>query len=272
MISIAVPDSMFLEDDSLGRKTTKVGQLARSAAIFGVERIYIYRDSSHDYEGDYLVAKTIFEYAETPQYLRKRLFGRRKELDFAGLLPPLRTPHHLVEPMPMKGEVREAVVLLQNGELVADVGSRELARFEGRAHEGQRTTVEVISVKPLAVKSCVKPEGKYWGYEVRRAPSLARFLRSANFDMTILTSRLGAPIWESWEEFRGMTKESGKILMCYGSPVSGVNEMLAQDKVKVSDFPKAQYLNFFPFQNAETIRLEEAILGSLSILNLFVHL
>lgn len=61
MISIAIPDSMFLDDDSLGRKSVKVGQLARSAAIFGVERIYIYRDSSHDYESDYLFAKTLIE-------------------------------------------------------------------------------------------------------------------------------------------------------------------------------------------------------------------
>ena len=272
MISIAIPDSMFFDDDSLGRKTAKVGQLARSAAIFGVDRIYIYRDSSHNYEDDYLTAKTIFEYAETPQYLRKRLFGRRKELDFAGLLPPLRTPHHLLQQTPKMGEIREAVVLIQNGRLVADVGSREIAEFDGRAHEGQRITVKVVSVEPLAVRSSEKPSGKYWGYEVRRAPSLARFLRSANFDMTILTSRLGDPIWESWEEIKGVTKSSEKILVCYGSPVSGVNEMLAQDKAKVGDFPKARYLNFFPFQSVETIRLEEAIVGSLSILNLIVHL
>ncbi len=272
MISIAIPDSMFLDEDSLGRKTAKVGQLARSAAIAGVERIYIYRDSTHDYEGEYLLAKTIFEYEETPQYLRKRLFGRRKELDFAGLLPPLRTPHHSIEPTPKAGEIREAVILGQHGELVADIGSKELARFEGRAHEGQRITVQVTSTEPLAVKSCDKPKGKYWGYEVRRAPSLARFLRSANFDLVVLTSRIGSPIWESWSEFEGMTKSAKTILMCFGSPISGVDRMLAQDRAKVSDFPKALYLNFFPFQNVETIRLEEAVLGTLSILNLSVHL
>lgn len=263
---------MFLDDDSLGRKSVKVGQLARSAAIFGVERIYIYRDSSHDYESDYLLAKTILEYAETPQYLRKRMFGKRKELDFAGLLPPLRTPHHMVEPTPAEGQVREAVILLQGGQLVADVGFNELAKFEGRAHEGQRTTVEVTSVKPLLVKSCEKPKGNYWGYEVRRAPSLARFLNSAKFAMTILTSRIGAPLWESWAEFQGMAKAAETILVCYGSPVSGLDRILAQERAKVSDFPKAKYLNFFPFQSAETIRLEEAVLGSLSILNLAVHL
>ena len=78
MISIAIPDSMFLEDDTLREKTVKVGLVARSAAIFGIERIYIYRDSTRNNESDYEVAKTIFEYAETPQYLRKRAFRSPK--------------------------------------------------------------------------------------------------------------------------------------------------------------------------------------------------
>ena len=55
------------------------------------------------------------------------------------------------------------------------------------------------------------------------------------------------------------------------SPEAGVDKMLKQDKAKVADFP-SMYLNTFPGQNAETIRLEEAVFGSLSILNLAIHL
>ncbi len=271
MISIAIPDSMFLEDDTLREKTVKVGLVARSAAIFGIERIYIYRDSTRNNESDYEVAKTIFEYAETPQYLRKRVFGRRKELEYAGLLPPLRIPSHVIESYPEANQTRESVIVLQNGELMADVGANGLAMIEGRVHEGQRVTVRIISVDPLVVRVQERPLDKYWGYELRRAPSLARFLKSANFELTILTSRLGVSVDKIWKEFCERSASAPRILVCFGSPEAGVDKMLKQDKAKVADFP-SMYLNTFPGQNAETIRLEEAVFGSLSILNLAIHL
>ena len=100
MISIAIPDSLFVADDTLRDKTVKVGEIARACAIFGVERIYIYRDSSRNYDSNYEMARSVFEYMETPQYLRKRLIGRKKELEYVGLLPPLRTPNHRVQAIP----------------------------------------------------------------------------------------------------------------------------------------------------------------------------
>ena len=262
---------MFLEDDTLRDKTVKVGEIARSAAIFGVERIYIYRDSTRNYDSNYALARMIFEYAETPQYLRKRLIGKRKELDFVGILPPLRTPSHSVSPIPRIGEFREGVVVLRNGELVTDIGARELALLDTRGQEGQRSTFLVTSLEPLRVKMSSVPEGRYWGYEVRRAPTLARFLRSANFDTIIMTSRLGDSIQNRWEDLCEQCISKAKILVCFGSPEWGIDKFLKQDQAKVSDF-KALYLNMFPSQNTETIRLEEAVIGTLSLLNLARHL
>lgn len=270
MIAIAIPDSMFLNDESLREKTEKVGQIARAMSIFGVERLYIYRDGPKNYDMDYEIAKSIFEYAETPQYLRKRLIGRKKELEFVGSLPPLRIPHHLKGPVPSEGEVREAVILTQNGERMADIGAKEFATFHGRGQEGVRATVRVTSLQPLSVELSQRPERSYWGYEVRRAPSLARFLRSANFENTIFTSRLGEAIHEEWINFCRRSKES-RILVCFGSPDVGIDKILKRDNLRVTDF-NAQYLNFFPSQNTETIRLEESIYGVLSILNIATKL
>jgi methyltransferase len=267
LIAIAIPDSMFLADDTLRDKTLKVGEVARACAIFGVERIYIFRDSSRNHDSDYEIARLIFEYANTPQYLRKRLIGKRKELDFVGLLPPLRTPNHVRDPVPKIGEYRDGVVISQNGELVVDLGAKEFALLEGRGQEGQRLTFRVTSLKPLSAGVVQRPEDIYWGYEIRRAPTLARFLRSSSFNLTIFTSRLGKNLSDSWNEFSDIIRSSQKILFCFGSPEAGIDRMLKQDGTKVSDFD-ALYLNFFPGQNAETIRLEEAILGSLSIVNL----
>jgi predicted SPOUT superfamily RNA methylase MTH1 len=271
LISIAIPDSLFLEDDTLREKTVKVGLIARAAAIFGTERIYIFRDPKKNHETDYEIAKIIFEYAETPQYLRKRLYGRRKELEFAGLLPPLRIPSHLRDPAPAVNEEREAVIVFQNGEMMADVGARELASVEGRSQEGVRTTVKVLSTNPMRVSIIPRPTSVYWGYEIRRAPSLGRFLKSAHFDMTILTSRLGTSLEKSWTDFCSKLSTSERILVCFGPPDSGIDKLLKIENMKVSDF-EAMYLNAFPHQNVETIRLEEAILGFLSILNIAVSL
>ena len=267
MISIAIPDSMFLEDDALREKTVKVGLIARSAAIFGVERIYIYRDPSRNGDNDYEIAKVIFEYVETPQYLRKRLYGKRKELENAGLLPPLRIPSHLTEYTVEPNELREGVVVLQNGELMADIGGRSLSMIEGRVHEGQRVTVRVTSVEPLSSRLVEKPSEIYWGYEIRRAPSLTRFLKSSNFELVILTSRLGIEVNAVWKELCQKVNSAPRILVCFGSPDAGIDKILKEEKSKVSDFPSV-YLNTFPDQHVETVRLEEAILGTLSILNL----
>lgn len=268
LVSIAIPDSLFTDEESLRGRTIKAGEIVRAAAIFGVERIYIYRDASSNFDRDYETARQIFEYAETPQYLRRQLIGKKTELEFAGLLPPLKIPHHMRESRVQVGEVREAVLLMQSGELRADVGAKEAAIYQGHGQSGQRVTVKIESVNPLKVAQTPRPEEIYWGYEVRRAPSLARFLRSANFDLTILTSRLGESIVEKWHELTSRSSVVKRTLVCFGSPESGIDKMLKQDHNSVSDFPKAMYLNTFPFQQVATVRLEEAILGTLAILNL----
>jgi predicted SPOUT superfamily RNA methylase MTH1 len=269
LLSIAIPDSVFADErDSLRGKTIKTGLIARSASIFGVSRIYVYRDSSANYERDYITFRTILEYAETPPYLRKALVPRTKDLEFAGLLTPLRTPSHLVEAVPKLGEVREAVLKIQNNALLADIGAKELAIFEGRGHAGQRVTVRVKALSPLRVIVEGRPTDLHWGYEVRRAPTLARFLRSVHFELVVLTSRLGQPVNECWEEFFQRSKSAPQKLFCFGSPLAGIQEMLKQDGASVKDFPGHLLLNMFPSQNVETIRLEEAVLGSLAISNI----
>ncbi len=262
---------MFLADDTLRDKTVKTGEIARAAAIFGVERIYIYRDSSKNFDSNFELTRLILEYADTPQYLRKRLISKRKELDFVGLLAPLRTPSHLKNPIPKIGEYREGVIVSNNGELAVDIGTRELGKLEGRGQDGQRFTFLVTSLKPLTVKTSQRPDGSFWGYEVRRAPSLARFLRSANFDVIILTSRLGKPVNELWKEFCFKCDPKSRILICLGSPEWGIDKFLNQDSAKVSDFD-GLYLNMFPSQQTETIRVEEALVGTLSIVNLALRL
>ena len=268
LLSIAIPDSLFIDETILREKTAKIGAIARSASIFGVERIYIYRDATRNYDREYETARVLLEYEETPQYLRKLLIPKSPDLEFAGILPPLRTPHHPKGPNLVSGEVREAALVEQNGEIRAYVGVRELALYEGRGQAGNRVTVKIASMKPLKVSEVQKQsDQRYWGYEVRRAPTLTRFLRSANFELIVLTSRKGQMIQEKWDEIQSRFARAQRVLLCFGSPELGIDSMLKQDSTTVLDFPKSLYLNTIPFQNVETVRLEEAILATLSIVN-----
>jgi hypothetical protein len=62
-----------MESADMRIRTLKVGTIARAAAVFRVDRIVIYRDREFD---DSRFISRVLQYAETPQYLRKRLFPR----------------------------------------------------------------------------------------------------------------------------------------------------------------------------------------------------
>jgi len=52
----------------------------------------------------------------------------------------------------------------------------------------------------------------------------------------------------------------------FGSTEKGVHEILGSD---IKKFQNTKIFNFFPNQATETVRLEEAILGTLTVLNFF---
>ena len=94
---IAIPASIISDTPHLREKTAKVGLIGRAAAIFRVDEIVVYRDNPKEKQtADLDLIATLLSYMETPQYLRKRLFKIEPQLQYAGILPPLRTPHHPV--------------------------------------------------------------------------------------------------------------------------------------------------------------------------------
>ena len=65
-------------------------------------------------------------------------------------------------------------------------------------------------------------------------------------------------------------KTQMKILIVFGSPKHGVLEIIKNEKILVN-FNDFLLLNLFPNQGVETIRSEEAILGTLSIINMMLN-
>jgi len=107
----------------------------------------------------------------------------------------------------------------------------------------------------------------YWGFRVARGNvSLSEIVRSKKFDLTISTSRKGVDVREITPELREKWKSSRRPLIVFGSPNDGVPEILARSGLNISDTMDLD-LNTIPNQGVETIRTEEALWGSLAVLN-----
>ena len=87
------------------------------------------------------------------------------------------------------------------------------------------------------------------------------------YDLVIATSKHGRNINECITELRGKWEKAKSVLIIFGSPAHGVDEHLLKENIiteEVTDFK----INMIPNQGVETIRTEEAVNASLSILNL----
>jgi predicted SPOUT superfamily RNA methylase MTH1 len=273
---IAIPDSLILDSAHLREKTLKIGMVARACSIFRVSKIYLYKDESGNYGEDREVIRTILEYMETPQYLRKKIFKQSETLAYAGLLPPLRTPHHKLE-IPLSdvrvGDLREGLATKSGNRILVDVGLSSPIPLEGIAREGERLTIIFTSPFPdLKCRIAKKDEMKdYWGYEVKIAPSLGKLVKSIKTDSIIFTSRKGKPINEVWYDLIDEAKRASSVMLVFGSPKRGVFEILSDEDMnpmQISEFT----VNTIPDQKTATVRTEEALLASLAILNLAIHI
>jgi len=276
-IAIAIPASVISDTPHLREKTSKIGLIGRAAAIFRVNEIIIYHDNrkANQYQFADLIV-TLLTYMETPQYLRKRLFKLDPRLQYVGIVPPLRTPHH---PLNRKsknlkfGEYREGVVLstTEDGVLV-DIGVEVPALMREKQFAiGKRLTVKITRVnEQVEVQTANRDEIRdYWGYAVTEAMekhALTKLLLSGRFDLIIATSKKGAKFTDVAGELARRWKEASSILLVFGSPKKGLYEMASDWRMNLNDLVDF-VVNTIPEQGTETVRTEEALLASLAILN-----
>jgi predicted SPOUT superfamily RNA methylase MTH1 len=270
-LTIAVPASLVSEYAYLRDKTEVIGRIARSAAIFRAEEIIIYPDQP-DESG---LIKLILGYIETPQYLRKYLYKVRPELQYAGILQPLRTPHHQLEAHTANlrvGEFREGILGDQQGVNVVEIGVEKPIRMVGKSPSiGSRVTVKITDVghEPRCEMARKAEISTYWGYEVQASKkTLGDLASDGYYDLTIATSRTGAPLATKEESLMVRLAEARTVLVAFGSPRMGIKEMLKREQREVADC-FAFNINTVPEQGTETVRTEEAIHATLAVLNLF---
>lgn len=268
-ISVAIPDSSLIDESDLLGKTLKISQIARACAIFQVNTIYIYQEAG-GFARDKSLLKTILRYIETPQYLRRMLYDKTNELKFAGSLSPLKIPSHMQTSDSNKvktGDIREGIVAFAKGGKYVDVGLKQLIPYYGESDAGKRIIVQFKEGFPkLSIKQIQKDAiPHYWGYDVKETANLNLLLSSWKSHI-IFTSRKGKITHKSQKYFDEISNTN--VLLVFGSPKRGVHEILGKN---LNNFAKSYTMNFFPDQATETVRLEEAILGTLSILNVLVR-
>ena len=269
IMEVAIPDSSLVDQQTKRDKSIKISQISRACSIFRVEKIYIYRDkTSTSAQKDRNLLKAMLTYLDTPQYLRRKLFPIMDELEYAGILHPLKAPHHKSKKAHI-GDIRVAVLIEKKGRLYADIGLDSLSIFNGSGYPGKKINAKIISIYPeIVTREADKREIKdYWGYNVIET-SLLNLLESNNNTEIIITSRYGKLFKNYENNLSERIKTIKTFLLIFGSPRNGVSEILMAEGRRINQYPSM--INMFPFQGTETVRLEEAILGTLAIMNHYI--
>jgi len=336
-LNVAIPSSSLMDEETLRDKTIKISRFARAFSIFGVKKIFIYNDNKlrqysvnkfkkNKHKNDInairdesKILKLILEYLDTPQYLRKSLYPICNELKFAGLLDPIKSPHHKKK-IPLdqikEGDLRIGFLVnkadrkdfsklrdrkMDNNsfnkrirtdlsfpddfrrvkfwhnknnnqtDMYVDIGLDYLIPFYGNNDlVGRRVDIKIIGKYPdiKAVQAFKKDlENIYWGYKVSIVPSLDHIFRLEDKNtFIILTSRKGGRFKDNEARFKEFITHYDNLLIVFGSPTKGLDEIYPNIE-QLATRKYCFYSNLFPNQHTETIRLEEAVLGSLSILN-----
>jgi len=258
---LAVPSSLFREVDEPLR-TFYAALLARALVVYRVEEIVVYKEGG--VSPRYLV--DVMSYLSVPQYLRKKIFPRKKSLKYVGVAPPIAAPSH-----PRKGdeaEYREGLVVeKEKGYVYVDAGLGSPIRVKGGARVG-----DLVLIKKRGGK-WVLENGRppfYWRYTVSVAEGLGDAIKTfrGRGAVIVATSRKGRDVRGVFDFFRSIPLGKGVALL-FGLWARGLYEVADDEGFSLEERVDA-VVNFIPGQGARTVRTLEAVHASLAIVNVLV--
>ena len=289
--SVLVPSSLVREARDKREATRKLGYVARAATVFRADSLVVYpdRDGERRWGGGFV--RTVLAYAATPPYLRKEVWGRRDELEYAGILPPLRAPSQTGSGSEGSGSLRQGIVteVGPDGRVRVNCGLQHpislLVPSGMEVEEGERVTIRVSSREPLRARIVDAPLP---GLDVREQGLDAALADDAG--VRIAASRYGTELTvDRLRDLSARTREEG-VTVAFGAPERGLPEILGVDPPneppadgdrsdsgaasrddQVSEPDTARFdlwLNTVPNQGSETVRTEEAMFVTLGCLNL----
>ncbi|MCO8243388.1 MULTISPECIES: RNA methyltransferase [unclassified Haladaptatus] len=278
-VNLLVPSSLVREAEDKREATRKIGYVARAATVFRADRLTVFHDVEGENKWGGGFVETVLKYAATPPYLRKEAFGRRDELEYVGVLPPLRAPSQTGSESEGSGSLRQGIV--------TEVGPEGRVRVNcGLQHpislvvpssmtvaEGERVTVRISSRRPVRAKLVDDPIP---GLTVTRT-DLSAALDRDDAGVTIGTSRHGEPLSvRRLDEVVRRTNRDG-MTVAFGSPGRGLPEMFGVEPEGISTVESGVlarfdlWLNTVPNQGSGVVRTEEAMFASLGCLTLNIE-
>ncbi|CEJ86236.1 hypothetical protein VHEMI04048 [[Torrubiella] hemipterigena] len=194
-ISIAIPSSIIADLHAEAQSYT-IARIARSLAIFSIDEAIVFADCPASADHVDTIA-ALLAYLDCPPFMRKHLFPPIAD---AESLPALDAPHH---PHPKDPWIpyREAIAISTDpatSTTVVDAALDETLSVPGIFPPSTRLTLHFAD--PDSAPSTVHPDvprskgGYYWGYSVRRSPSLSAIFTSGtdNYDLCVGISPQGA--------------------------------------------------------------------------------
>lgn len=197
-VSIALPGSILEAYSSQKDMTLFIGQIARYVAIFGIDEVIIYNEKGKFEEQQDPAELTkdlniffgnVLQYCEAPPYLRKALFPRHPDLQYAEILPPLGIDSHKTDLLKYK----EGVMVKRNQ---VNIGLKEVCYVDRELEKDTRVTVHIYNIKDGQSKGKIldpnypkEKDGLCWGYTTRVAESFSKIwtesIYKESYDYTI---------------------------------------------------------------------------------------
>ncbi|MFC7134241.1 MULTISPECIES: RNA methyltransferase [Salinibaculum] len=277
-VSVLVPTSLAREAEDRREATRKLGYVARAATVFRVDRLTVYPDPDGKGKWEDGFVETVLRYAATPPYLRKEVWDRRDELEYAGVLPPLRVRSQTGSGSEGSGSLRQGIV--------TEVGADGHVRVNcGLQHpislpvpsamevgEGERVTVRVSSREPVRAKLVGESPP---GFAVDAA-DLDSALARDDAGLAIAASRYGEELGVArLGQLVEAISASGdpELTVAFGAPERGLPAILGLDPDALgADHGETGrfdlWLNTVPNQGSEVVRTEEAMFATLACLTL----
>jgi len=278
-VSVLVPSSLVREAEDKREATRKLGYVARAATVFRVDRLVVYPDDEGERRWGGGFVETVLRYAATPPYLRKEAWGQRDELEFAGVLPPLRATSRTGSGSNESGSSRQGIVteVGPEGRVRVNCGLQHPISLvvppEMEVGEGERVTIRISSRRPVRARLVDEPLP---GFDVERA-DLSAALGREDAGFRIAASRHGEPLTVSGlADLAGRT--DGDLTVAFGAPERGLPAILdvavesvasaAADAGAEPDAGFDRWLDTIPEQGSEVVRTEEAMFATLAPLQL----
>ena len=277
--SVLVPSSLVREAEDKREATRKLGYVARAATVFRADRLIVFPDREGERRWGGGFVETVLRYAATPPYLKTEAWGTRDELEYVGVLPPLRVSSRTGSGPERPGSLQEGIVteVGPDGRVRVNCGLQHpislLTPDELEVEEGERVAIRISSREPVRARIVDEPLP---GFEIQRA-DLPEVLARPDAGVRIATSVHGTELSVGrLTELVGRIGD-GDLTVAFGAPGRGLPAILdvAVEDVAASGGEGVEpdpgfdlWLNTIPRQGSETVRTEEAMFASLAPLTL----